>query len=92
MHSLSKPEQGRLRPCVRCRRFLFHRHASTDSEASPGKVFSRDELIDGAYGGETVVSDRTIDSHVRRLRARFREAGADPIETVHGVGYKLGAC
>lgn len=55
----------------------------------PGKVYSRDELMDCAYRESTVVSDRTIDSHVRRLRAKLREVGADPIETVHGVGYKL---
>ena len=60
--------------------------------ARPGKVFSRDELMDGAYDSATVVADRTIDSHVRRVRAKFRAAGADPIETVHGAGYKLGTC
>ncbi len=53
----------------------------------PGKVFSRGELMtDG------IVSERTIDSHVRHLRKKFGEFGADPIETVHGVGYKLGEC
>jgi len=55
----------------------------------PGKVYSRDELMNGAYEGHIVVSDRTIDSHVRRIRAKFKNAGGDPIETVHGVGYKL---
>jgi len=60
--------------------------------ARPGKVFSRDELMDGAYDSATVVADRTIDSHVRRVRAKFRAAGGDPIETVHGAGYKLGTC
>ncbi|HUB10008.1 MAG TPA: response regulator transcription factor [Myxococcales bacterium] len=55
----------------------------------PGKVYRRDELIDRAYGGEVVVSDRTIDSHVRRLRQKIAAAGGDPIETVHGVGYRL---
>jgi two-component system, OmpR family, response regulator len=58
----------------------------------PGKVFSRDELMDGAYASSTVVADRTIDSHVRRVRAKFRAAGGDPVETVHGAGYKLGTC
>ena len=58
----------------------------------PGKVFSRDELMSAAYDFHNVVSDRTIDSHVRRLRAKLAAAGGDPIETVHGVGYKLGAC
>jgi two-component system OmpR family response regulator len=55
----------------------------------PGKVFSRSELMDGAYGHGTVVSDRTIDSHVRRVRQKFAQVGGDPIETVRGVGYQL---
>jgi two-component system OmpR family response regulator len=55
----------------------------------PRKVFSREELIDRAYGGDTVVSDRTIDSHVRRVRRKFSQVGCDPIETVTGFGYKL---
>ena len=58
----------------------------------PGKVFSRNELMSAAYDFHNVVSDRTIDSHMRRLRAKLAAAGGDPIETVHGVGYKLGAC
>ena len=55
----------------------------------PGKVFSRADLMDGAYSEANVVSDRTIDSHVRRVRQKFAQAGGDPIETVHGVGYQL---
>lgn len=58
----------------------------------PGKVFGREELIDRAYRGTAVVTDRTIDSHVRRVRQKFAEAGGAPIETVHGVGYRLGPC
>jgi two-component system OmpR family response regulator len=58
----------------------------------PGKVCSRDALMNEAYELHKVVSDRTIDSHVRRLRAKFAALGADPVETVHGVGYKLGPC
>lgn len=58
----------------------------------PGKVFSRDELITGAYVHDTNVTDRTIDSHVRRIRSKFSAAGGDPVETVHGVGYRLGSC
>ena len=58
----------------------------------PGKVYSREELIGAAYDFHNVVSDRTVDSHVRRLRAKLAVAGADPVETVHGVGYKLGNC
>ncbi len=55
----------------------------------PGKVYSRHELMDRAYPDPTVVAERTIDSHVRRVRRKFADAGGDPIETVHGVGYKL---
>jgi two-component system OmpR family response regulator len=56
----------------------------------PGKVYTRDELMHGAYDQATLVTGRTIDSHIRRLRGKLADAGADPIETVHGVGYKLG--
>lgn len=58
----------------------------------PGKVCNRDQLMDGGYPDYRVVSDRTIDSHVRRLRAKFKAVGADPIETLHGIGYRLGPC
>jgi two-component system OmpR family response regulator len=58
----------------------------------PGKICSRDHLMDQAYELHKVVSDRTIDSHVRRVRSKFAAIGADPIETVHGIGYKLGLC
>lgn len=58
----------------------------------PGKVFTRDELIAGAYSHDTYITDRTIDSHVRRIRRKFNDAGGDPVETVHGLGYKLGPC
>lgn len=58
----------------------------------PGKVYSRDDLMTHAYELSRIVSDRTIDSHVRRVRKKFADIGADPVETVHGIGYKLGAC
>jgi len=58
----------------------------------PGKICSRDRLMDQAYELHKIVSDRTIDSHVRRVRSKFTALGADPVETVHGVGYKLGPC
>lgn len=54
----------------------------------PGRVWSRDALMDGAYGPATVVSDRTIDSHVRRIRQKLGPHG-ERIETVHGVGYRF---
>ncbi|WP_346017084.1 response regulator transcription factor [Pseudenhygromyxa sp. WMMC2535] len=55
----------------------------------PGRVFSRAELGEQAYPDARHVSGRTLDSHVRRIRAKFREHGVDPVETVHGVGYRL---
>lgn len=58
----------------------------------PAKVFSRDALMDGAYGSDRYVSDRTVDSHIRRVRAKFQAVGGEPVETVHGVGYKLSDC
>lgn len=57
----------------------------------PGVVLSRAQLMQRAYTGE-VVTERTLDSHVRRIRAKFRAFSADPIATVHGVGYKAGDC
>jgi two-component system OmpR family response regulator len=60
--------------------------------ARPGRVFSRDELMDRAYATSRVVSDRTIDSHIRRVRAKFAAIGAAPIETLPGFGYRLGRC
>ncbi len=54
----------------------------------PGIVLSRRQLMERAYPYDNVVTERTIDTHVRRIRAKFREHGLDPIATVHGVGYK----
>ena len=59
----------------------------------PAKVFSRDAIIDRLHGPGFAVTDRTIDSHVRNLRAKFAAVGAtDVVETRPGVGYRLGAC
>ena len=58
--------------------------------AHPGRVFSRETPMSVAYDEPTHVSDRTIDSHVRGIRDKFAEAGGEPIETVRGVGYKVG--
>lgn len=55
---------------------------------SEGRVFSRAALIRVAYQGDHFVSERTVDTHVRRIRAKLRERGCDAIETVHGLGYK----
>ena len=59
--------------------------------ARPELVFTREQIMEAAYGAGTYVSDRTIDSHIRNLRAKFGDAGcASIIETVHGVGFRLG--
>jgi two-component system OmpR family response regulator len=55
---------------------------------SPGRVLSRAQLVELAYGAGHFISDRTVDSHVRRLRGKLGEA-ASLIETVYGVGYRL---
>ena len=60
---------------------------------APSKVFTRDAIIDRLHGPGFAVTDRTIDSHVRNLRAKFaRLGGHDIVETRAGVGYRLGAC
>ena len=59
----------------------------------PAKVFSRDAIIDRLHGPAFAITDRTVDSHVRNLRAKFARAGMpDLVETRAGVGYRLGAC
>ena len=61
--------------------------------ARPGAVFSRDQIMDAAYGGAVHVSDRTIDSHIRNIRSKLAAKGCESaIETVHGVGFRLGRC
>ena len=55
----------------------------------PTRVQSRDSLMRAAYDVGIHVSARTIDSHIRRLRAKFAEFGGDPVETVRGIGYTL---
>jgi two-component system, OmpR family, response regulator len=55
---------------------------------APGKAFTRDELMTRVYE-DVVVSDRTIDSHVRHIRQKFASAGGEVIQTVHGLGYRL---
>ena len=56
----------------------------------PGHVKNRDQLIDAAYGEHIYVDDRTIDSHIKRLRKKFRKTDPDfsQIETLYGVGYR----
>jgi len=56
----------------------------------PGYVKSRDALMDAAYNDQVYVDDRTIDSHIKRLRKKFKEVDDDfqAIETLYGVGYR----
>ena len=56
----------------------------------PGFVKSRDNLMDAAYDDQVYVDDRTIDSHIKRMRKKFREVDSDfdAIETLYGVGYR----
>lgn len=56
----------------------------------PGHVKSRDQLMDAAYGEHIYVDDRTIDSHIKRLRKKFRLADEEfgHIETLYGIGYR----
>jgi two-component system response regulator ChvI len=57
----------------------------------PGVVKSRDQLMDAAYDDEIYVDDRTIDSHIKRVRKKFREVDGEfgAIETLYGVGYRF---
>ena len=59
----------------------------------PGLVKSRDQLIDAAYGDSIYVDDRTIDSHIKRVRKKFRASDDtfDHIETLYGIGYRYKA-
>jgi two-component system OmpR family response regulator len=57
--------------------------------ARPGRVFSRAALVEQSYGDSHHVSDRTVDSHLRRVRQKLQAFDLDPIETVYGIGYRL---
>jgi two-component system OmpR family response regulator len=59
--------------------------------AVPQKVYTREELVERAYGHGHHITGRTVDSHVRRIRKKFGALGVDPVETVYGVGYRLRA-
>ena len=59
--------------------------------ANPGQVFSRDQLMSAIYSDYRIVSDRTVDTHVKNLRHKLTDAapGTDLVESVYGVGYRL---
>lgn len=77
-------------------RFAEHRVDLTPTEFGvlaallerPGVVLSRAQLMERGYADSALVTERTIDTHIRRIRKKFKDVGFDPITTVHGVGYK----
>lgn len=56
--------------------------------AAPGRVLTREHLAVRALSSEGEAGPRAVDTHVKRLRKKLRDAGVDPIETVYGVGYR----
>ncbi len=54
----------------------------------PGRVLSREQLLDNVWGSDVYVTDRTVDTHVKRLRSKLDDL-ADLVETVRGVGYRF---
>jgi two-component system OmpR family response regulator len=56
-----------------------------------GRVLTRGQLIERVRDADTHITERTVDTHVRRIRAKLRPHAVDPIETVHGLGYKAAA-
>lgn len=57
--------------------------------ANPGRVLSREKILEKVWGESVFVTDRTVDTHIKRLRAKLGEKAADAIETIRGVGYRL---
>lgn len=59
--------------------------------SDPGRIFTRNQLIDRIYHDHRIVSDRTIDSHIKKLRRKIAEAipGQEYIQSVYGIGYKF---
>ena len=59
--------------------------------SQPGRIFSRDQLMDAMYRDERIVADRTVDSHIKKLRKKIADVVPERelIYSVYGVGYKL---
>ncbi len=58
--------------------------------AAPGRVYSREQLMDRLYADHRIVTDRTVDSHVKNLRRKLADAGGeDWVRSVYGVGYRF---
>jgi two-component system OmpR family response regulator len=61
--------------------------------AKPAHVLNRDQIMSSSHAVNIHISDRTMDSHIRNIRAKFAVAGCvNAIETVHGIGFRLGRC
>ena len=60
-------------------------------KAEPGRIFSRQQLMDSAYNDHRIVSERTIDSHIKKLRKKLRDVSEDqePVQSVYGLGYRF---
>ncbi len=56
---------------------------------APGRVFSREQLLDSIWGFDYVGDVRTVDSHVARLRTKLGDWGSSHLKTVYGIGYKI---
>lgn len=58
---------------------------------APGRVFSREQLLDNLYSDHRIVTDRTVDSHIKNLRRKLEQVSPDQelIRSIYGVGYKL---
>ena len=65
-------------------------HLFTALYSQPGRIFSRDQLIQKIYDDHRMVNDRTVDSHIKKLRLKITKAklGMDLIHSVYGIGYK----
>jgi DNA-binding response OmpR family regulator len=55
----------------------------------PGKIFTRNQLMDEIWGYDSVSDTHTVDVHIGRLRERFRDNGDFKIATIRGVGFKV---
>ena len=56
---------------------------------NPGRVYSRQQLLDNVWGDHVYIEERTVDAHIRRLRVALGPAAEDMVETVRGAGYKM---
>ena len=59
--------------------------------SKPGRIFTREQLMNNMYSDNRIVNNRTIDSHIKKLRRKFADIGDDTdlIQSVYGAGYRL---